>query len=291
MNIHHLELFYYVAKHGGIMEGVRHIPYGIQQPAVSAQIAQLEDSLGVALFHRRPFALTPPGAKLYQFIKPFFDNLDTIAAELSGGSTRQFRFGASATVLRDYFPDFMDAASKKFPNLRLFLREGHQPQVMEWLHQQEIDMAVTVLDGKPPTGTRAAPLVDLPLVLLITKDSRYTTAKQLWDCDRIAEPLISLPAHEGIARHFQQGLHRLGVDWFPSIEVSTLDLIESYVNSGYGFGVSIANPVHRHAPNIRALPLDGFPPVTIAALWQGRLTDVMQAFLDAMQHRAQKLKT
>ena len=35
MNIHHLELFYYVARYGGITEAVRNIPYGIQQPAVS----------------------------------------------------------------------------------------------------------------------------------------------------------------------------------------------------------------------------------------------------------------
>ena len=33
MNIHHLELFYYVAKFGGISEAVRNMPYGIQQPA------------------------------------------------------------------------------------------------------------------------------------------------------------------------------------------------------------------------------------------------------------------
>ena len=60
MNIHHLELFYYVARHGGISEAVRNIPYGIQQPAVSGQIAQLEEFLGTTLFHRRPFSLTPP---------------------------------------------------------------------------------------------------------------------------------------------------------------------------------------------------------------------------------------
>ena len=46
MNIHHLELFYFVAKHGGIAAAVRNIPYGIQQPAVSGQIAKLEESLG-----------------------------------------------------------------------------------------------------------------------------------------------------------------------------------------------------------------------------------------------------
>src|SRR5947208_12473587 len=59
MNIHHLELFYFVAKHGGIAAAVRNIPYGIQQPAVSGQIAKLEESLGTKLFQRRPFALSP----------------------------------------------------------------------------------------------------------------------------------------------------------------------------------------------------------------------------------------
>jgi DNA-binding transcriptional LysR family regulator len=53
MNVHHLELFYYVAKHEGITEAVRKMPWGIQQPAVSGQILQLENSLGVKLFQRR----------------------------------------------------------------------------------------------------------------------------------------------------------------------------------------------------------------------------------------------
>jgi Transcriptional regulator len=84
MNVHHLELFYYVARHGGIMEAVRNIPYGIQQPAVSGQVAQLEEHLGVTLFHRRPFALTPEGEKLYEFIQPFFSNLRQNRQRITG---------------------------------------------------------------------------------------------------------------------------------------------------------------------------------------------------------------
>ncbi len=75
MNIHHLELFYFVAKHGGIAAAVRNIPYGIQQPAVSGQIAKLEESLGTKLFQRRPFALSPTGTELFEFIRPFFETL------------------------------------------------------------------------------------------------------------------------------------------------------------------------------------------------------------------------
>jgi len=61
MNVHHLELFYYVAKHGGISAAVRAIPYGIQQPAVSGQMGKLEQELDVKLFERSPFRLTPAG--------------------------------------------------------------------------------------------------------------------------------------------------------------------------------------------------------------------------------------
>src|SRR5256885_6672116 len=104
MNIHHLELFYYVARHGGIMEAVRNIPYGIQQPAVSGQVAQLEEFLGVTLFHRRPFALTPPGEKLYKYISPFFGNLEAIASDLQGGKAHQIRIGAATVILRDHLP-------------------------------------------------------------------------------------------------------------------------------------------------------------------------------------------
>src|SRR5262245_11663282 len=65
MNVHHLELFYYVAKHGGISAAVRHIPYGIQQPAVSGQMRALEENTGTQLFERTPLRLPPAGENLF----------------------------------------------------------------------------------------------------------------------------------------------------------------------------------------------------------------------------------
>src|SRR6266704_231187 len=122
MNIHHLELFYYVARHGGIMEAVRNIPYGIQQPAVSGQVAQLEEFLGVTLFQRRPFALTAKGERLFQFIQPFFSSLDS---------------------------------------------------------------AVTLMEKKSAPGIHSVALIELPLVMLVQKRSKITSASQLWAYDKI----------------------------------------------------------------------------------------------------------
>ena len=139
MNIHHLELFYYVARFGGISQAVKNIPYGIQQPAVSSQIIQLEEFLGVTLFQRRPFLLTAQGNELYAFIKPFFSNLPALTEKLCGGASQQLRVGASETVLRDHLPAILQPLRKKFPQLKLTLREGYQPQLESWLQEQELE--------------------------------------------------------------------------------------------------------------------------------------------------------
>ena len=281
MNIHHLELFYYVARHGGITEAVRNIPYGIQQPAVSGQVAQLEEYLGVTLFQRRPFALTPAGQKLFLFVQPFFDHLDLIASELQGGKARQIRIGATTIVLREHLPEVFQNVRKRFPNLKISLREGYPAEFENLLLKEELDLAVTAIEKKPAAGLHSIALVELPLMLLVEKNSRVTAADQLWQRDKIEEPLLCLPAAEVVCKNFQQGLTRLGVDWFPSIEVSSLDLIETYV-------VSVQVPEARLSPSVRAVPLPDFAPVVLGAIWRGKTSALVQAFLDEMQLRAKR---
>jgi len=291
MNIHHLELFYYVARHGGITEAVRNIPYGIQQPAVSGQVAQLEAYLGVTLFQRRPFALTPQGEKLYRFIHPFFSNLGAVATELQGGQARQIRIGASTIILRDYFPEFFRTVRKKYPALKMALREGYQAELESLLQKEELDLAVTVIEKKSAPGIRSTALVELPLTLLVERNSSIVNAEQLWKRDPITEPLICLPEAETICKHFQQGLNRLGLDWFPSIEVSSIDLIETYVANGLGIGLSVLVPRPVLPENVRAVPLSktDFSPVVVGALWRGKGSALLQAFLDELQLRAKRL--
>lgn len=290
MNVHHLELFYYVAKHGGIMPAVRNIPYGIQQPAVSAQVAQLEAFLGVTLFQRRPFALTPAGEKLYDFIGPFFSKLGQIAAEFQGGQARQFRLGASTIVLRDHLPKLLQGVQKKFPGIRVSLREGYAARLAELLAKDEVDMVITLVDSKPPAGFQSQILLELPLVLLVEKSSRIQSAEELWKRDKIEEPLVSLPAQETLAKIFQAKLAELEVEWFPSIEASSVDLIETYVANGLGIGLSVAVPNSPLPANVRILPLKNFPPALVGVLWRGKNSPLLEAFLDMARKRAQEIR-
>jgi DNA-binding transcriptional LysR family regulator len=280
MNIHHLELFYYVARHGGISRAVRNMPYGIQQPAVSSQILLLEEDLGTKLFERQPFKLTREGEELYAFVRPFFDNLLPMAEKLRKQSAPSLRIGASELVLRDYLPVVVERLRAHEPKLRLGLRSGFQGEVEQWLLDREIDLAVVPLESRPPPRVRALRLLRLPLVLLVHRKSKLKSAAALWEQGEIAEPLICLPPTEPMMKNFRRGLQARHVDWPHSIEASSMGLVTRYVANGYGIGVSLGDTEVVKHRDVRVVALEGFEPVEIAALWSGELSPLVQVVLD-----------
>ena len=271
------------------MPAVRNIPYGIQQPAVSAQVAQLEEFLGVTLFQRRPFLLTAEGEKLFRFIEPFFSNLDRVAEELQGGQARHFRVGASTIILRDHMPQLLSRVHKRFPGLKISLREGFPAQLEDLLMREEVDLVITMIDRKPAAGLQSLVLLELPMVLLVEKSSALKSAEELWKRDKIDEPLICLPAHEALTKNFLEQLAKLGAEWFPTMEASSADLIETYVAHGLGTGVSVHIPGRPLPQNVKTLSLKGFPPVVVGALWRGKKTPLIEAFLDMARCRAEEM--
>lgn len=286
MNVHHLELFYYVARFGGISRAVRHMPYGIQQPAVSSQMLLLEQDLGKRLFERNPFKLTAEGEELFAFVRPFFENLDVVAAQLRKQAEPQLRIGASEIVLRDHLPHLLSRVQSSHPRLRITLRSGFQAQMETALQEQEIDLAITPLERKPPPRIHCLQLVRLPLVLLAPKSLKLKSAAELWTQRTVEHSLISLPPTETVSRLFRAGLQRLRVDWPMRMEASSLDLITRYVANGYGIGLSVdAGEIVRH-PRVSVLELPGFEPVVVTAFWKGSLTPIVREILEEMQHYA-----
>jgi len=191
--------------------------------------------------------------------------------------------------LRDHLPAIAKAVHKQFPALKLTLREGYQAEVEAWLERQEIDLAFTLLRNRKPAGFSYLPLLKIPLILIVARRSRIKSAGELWARDRIEESLITLPAYEAMCQSFQEGLSRKGIDWFPSIEVSSLKLIETYVANGYGIGLFLDIPKAELSPQVRSVPLPDFEPVTFGVLWRGEANPVIQAFLESTQERAQAL--
>jgi DNA-binding transcriptional LysR family regulator len=281
MNIHHLELFYYVAKHEGISRAVRRMPYGIQQPAVSSQMLALEQDLGTRLFERNPFCLTDDGRTLYSFVSPFFEGIEPMARRLRKRSVPLLRIGAAEVVLRDYLPPFVQHLRKMHPGIQLNLRSGYTPDLLQNLLGREIDLAVVPFAGKTPPRVKARRIISFPIALLVPVDAPLQTAADLWKLDVVETPLISLPDHETISLVFQRGLRGLRVEWPCSIEASSVDIITHYVANGYGYGVTLHVPQLVTHPLVRVLPLSGFDTVDMVGLWIGAPTAPIQTLFAA----------
>jgi DNA-binding transcriptional LysR family regulator len=266
------------------------MPYGIQQPAVSGQIARLEESLGTKLFNRRPFALLPPGMELFEFIRPFFDEIDNVGEAIRGGSAHQLRVAAPAIVLHDYLPEILRRVRKHFPAFRLTLHEAARAEAERLLQLGEIDLAVTVIERKKASGLRSRALLDLPLILLVKETQRLTRADQLWGRDKIEETLITFQRSDPVCLTFQLGLQQISVEWFPGIEVNSARLIECYVAHGYGIGLTVATPGFKAPKGIRALKLPNFPKIMIGAAWTRKLSAIAQQFLAEVEREASVVK-
>ncbi len=289
MNVHHLELFYHVAKHGGVSAAARQMPYGIQQPAISAQILQLEDSLGVTLYQRRPFQLTPQGMELYTFIAPFFDGLAEMGQKLRGGADQRLRIAAPEIVQSDYLPLLLRQIRIRMPEFHFNLMTARIIEIERLLLDQQIDIGLAAVSGKCAEGVRHRELTRLPMQLLVAANSRLTTATQILEQDRIRHSLITLPAGEPVCRLFQAELQKRKIGWNPSYELSSLDLVSRYVAEGYGVGLTLAAPARRWPKGVRALPLEDFPEVVFCALWAGRLSPTGELFVDEAAALARSL--
>ena len=287
MNVHHLELFYYVAKHGGISAAVRHIPYGIQQPAVSGQMTRLEEDAGAKLFERTPFRLTPAGEQLFAHIHPFFENLGPLAEELRAESKPELRIGGSELVLRDHVPSVMQRLRARHPHVRLRLHSGHQVQVEDWLRNDEIDLAITSANARPPARLRQLSLVLIPLVLLVHRESPWKSAAEVLARKKISEPLVGQPESTSVMQGFQRDLRRRRVAWPQVVEATSVELVMRYVANGEGLGVvnrvALAAAKHR---DVRVLPLDDFEPMRMAALWRGEPSPLIRLAVEEVQRYA-----
>ena len=267
MNIHHLELFYHVARNGGISRAARAMPYGIQQPAISGQILQLEAEIGSKLFERTPFRLTPAGEELWSAISPFFDGLESLPERIARRIQPRLAIGAAEFILSEHLPKIVARIRVRSDSFRLGLRSGYQQQLEAWILEGQLDLAITPVDRKPNPALRHALLLELPLVLAVPSSSPVRDAESLFRGRSVDSPLICLPASESAPRQFQAELRRRKIDWPVEIEASSLSLLENYVENGYGIGLTVHRPELARHRRIRTLPLRGFPPLALHALW------------------------
>jgi DNA-binding transcriptional LysR family regulator len=283
-NLHHLELFYHVATHGGITAAARSMPYGIQQPAISGQISQLEETLGVRLFQRRPFRLTPEGEELYGFIAPFFHGLPHLASQLANRVSRRIRIAAPASVIRHHLPIALARVKKQVPELEITLVDAMSQDAFDLLTSEKVDLCVCELAGRAPSGVQIEKLIEVPLTLLLPENYSVPATGIHGISEEL--PLIRPAESSTLTKMFQKLLLKSRVVWPPTIEVTPLSLVHSYVAQGFGAGLSVRGPGMKAPTGTKHWEIPDCDPFVIIGAWRGKLTPIAAAVLQTLRAMA-----
>jgi LysR family hydrogen peroxide-inducible transcriptional activator len=134
----------------------------VTQPALSAQIQQLEELLGVTLFERgrRGVLVTPDGARVLEKAREALAVLDDLVGRASDSGrplVGELRLGVIPTVAPYFLPPLLPLVREAYPELRLLLREEQTDGLVQRLAAGNLDAVLLALP------VEQARLVEMPL--------------------------------------------------------------------------------------------------------------------------------
>jgi DNA-binding transcriptional LysR family regulator len=172
MEIDQVETFLAVATFGGFHRAAEALR--ISQPAVSARIKALEESLGVRLFSRSRGGLIVSDAG--RTFRPHAEQLLKTAAlarqavhELSPASGSPLQIAAALSISVYFLPDILKQFQRAHPNVIISIRPGHSKEVLEMVLNEEAEIGLARSLQHPEVETIS--LRDDPL-LLVTHPTR-----------------------------------------------------------------------------------------------------------------------
>lgn len=148
MNYHHLYYFWRVAKQGNLTATAEQL--ALSQSALSAQINQLEHSIGQPLFSRegRRLVLTELGQRVLVYAEDIFRRGEELQQLLKRGATTvpTLRIGVLSSMSRNFIENFIEPLMEKTKQgsaLKFRLVARPQAELLDLLAQHQIDIVLT----------------------------------------------------------------------------------------------------------------------------------------------------
>lgn len=116
------------------------------QPAVSSRVRELEQALGVRLFHRqgRKMELTIQGRDLVQRSQPLLNRLEDVVVSLDnpGAATGIIRMGVGEIVAATWFGCLMARLKEEMPHVNYEIEVGLTVNMRQKLELAKLDLAI-----------------------------------------------------------------------------------------------------------------------------------------------------
>jgi DNA-binding transcriptional LysR family regulator len=141
------------------------------QPALSRQIANLEDQIGLRLFDRvgRRLLLTAEGAQLLDNCRGLLNAARAIGEQAEGlrrGDSGVLRVSASPHLIEGLFPDFLRDYAEVYPNVQVRLVDAVGLHLLDMLGNGEIHLGQAAVRTLPQNDHRFGTFPLAPMQML-----------------------------------------------------------------------------------------------------------------------------
>jgi LysR family carnitine catabolism transcriptional activator len=294
LNLNHLVGFLAVAEAGSFRAAAARLH--MSQSALSVQVRQLEQRLGVALFHRttRSVALTDEGRRLDAVARRIGADLGQVAAELKEEAQLQrgtVTVAALPSLATSWMPRAMRAFQLRHPQVELRLRDADSLRAVDLLRQSEVDLAVLSQHGQMH-GMAFTPLFHDPYLAVVPASGHALSRRRQIGLTELARyPLLLNPRGVDSREILEQAFVAAGLQVQPAQELVGTPVLLSLVLSGFGVAVLPRMAMADAPPEpYRILPLHESPQRTVGILTAARraLSPAALAFRAFLQEQTEK---
>ena len=257
-----LRSFIAFMRSGAVTEAARRV--GRTQPAVTQQLASLEEDFGVTLLERKGRGLAPTAAgevlfKYAERIEALYREAAAATAEASG--REDYVVGATLSLAEFLLPEIIATLQKEKPGLEIRMRAANTSVVAAEVRRGEL--ALGLVEGPfDPEGLEAESFGRDRLLLVAAPGSDLGARAPIPAARLLELPLLERERGSGTRAVFEAWLAGRGLDpeaLVPRMELGSIGAIKSLVGRGIGFAVlsELAVSAELAAGSLEAIPLEG----------------------------------
>ncbi|MCR0983108.1 LysR family transcriptional regulator [Roseomonas populi] len=234
----------------------------VAQPALSRQVAKLEDELGIRLLdrHARGVSLTPEGEVILARAEALVAEADALLEEARAPLAEPqgtVTLGFSPSVAELFGGQLAALTLRRYPKVRLRITTAASPVLEGWIHQGRVDIAI--LNGPTdPSRFLLTPLLEEPVCLIARPGDPHFAVRRLTLAALSGLPLVLTGPPDGpMQRVLVAAQAQAGQTLNALVQVDTAAVGRELVLSGVGSMVEVAAVVRHELASgtLKAVPI------------------------------------
>lgn len=216
------------------------------QPAISRQIRELEQELGVEIFTRHGKRLTghtAAGQDIVPIVERLLQeqaNLRTTAADFKSRDAGELVVATTHTQARYALPRVVAQFRKKFPQVKLAFHQAEPQRIVDAVRSGQADIGIATESLARATDLLSFPCYTWNHVVVTPADHPLATQPRPTLEDLARYPIVTYEVIFTGRPHIDEAFARAGLQ--PDIVLTALDsdVIKTYVREGLGIGIIAA---------------------------------------------------